>query len=226
VNAFANSRGLVIHHIYQDKAESGAREDRKELRRLLRDCDRGSIGMVIIPSLDRLSRDVRIAENLFWKFDRLSVRVLIADMPFYDGTNRRDVLVRQIREAIAEENRKDIIERLWKGRQERVRQGKPPGGTAPYGFERLPRRGLMPEPNEADVVRLIFELFDACKTRTAIADVLNERGKKRRNGAPWTRWQIAAIIRRRKLYEEGALVYGEASGSNEALILLKNRSAA
>jgi hypothetical protein len=35
----------------------------------------------------------------------------------YSGQNRRDVLIRQIREAIAEENRKDIIERLWKGRQ-------------------------------------------------------------------------------------------------------------
>ena len=59
-------------------------------------------GVVIIPQLDRLSRDVRIAENLFWKFNQLGIRVLIADMPTYDHTNRRDVLIRQIREAIAE----------------------------------------------------------------------------------------------------------------------------
>ena len=43
-------------------------------------------------------------------------------MPNYNGKDRKDVLIRQIREAIAEENRKEIIERLWKGRQERVRR--------------------------------------------------------------------------------------------------------
>jgi hypothetical protein len=36
-------------------------------------------------------------------------------MPTYNRRNRKGVLVRQIREAIAEENRKEIIEWLWKG---------------------------------------------------------------------------------------------------------------
>ncbi|MBI3637306.1 MAG: recombinase family protein [Candidatus Rokubacteria bacterium] len=73
------------------------------------------MGTVIIPSLDRLSRDVRLAENLFHEFEKCGVQVLIADMPTYNGKDRKDVLIRQIREAIAEENRKDIIERVRKG---------------------------------------------------------------------------------------------------------------
>lgn len=106
IQAFAERQGLLVARFYRDEAESGIKEDRKALRRLLRDCRAGRVGSVILPSLDRLSRDVRIA-----------------DMPSYNGRDRKDVLVRQIREAIAEENRKDIIERLWKGRQERVRRG-------------------------------------------------------------------------------------------------------
>jgi hypothetical protein len=51
--------------------------------------------------------------ELFHEFEKLGVQVLIADMPIYNGKDRRDVLIRQIREVIAEENRKDIIERLW-----------------------------------------------------------------------------------------------------------------
>src|SRR5260370_36736792 len=43
----------------------------------------------------------------------------------------QDVLIRQIREAIAEENRKDIIERIWKGRQARIRRGLRPVATYP-----------------------------------------------------------------------------------------------
>jgi len=61
-----------------------------------------------------LSRDVRIAETLFHEFAKLGVEILIAGMPTYNGRDRKDVLIRQIREAIAEENRKDIIDRLWK----------------------------------------------------------------------------------------------------------------
>jgi len=52
-------------------------------------------------------------------------------MPTYNGKDRKDVMILQIREAIAEENRKDIIERLWKGRQERVRKDSSPVGTCP-----------------------------------------------------------------------------------------------
>jgi DNA invertase Pin-like site-specific DNA recombinase len=44
-------------------------------------------------------------------------------MPTYNSRDREDVLLRQIRGANAEENRKDIIERLWKGRQQRARRG-------------------------------------------------------------------------------------------------------
>ena len=128
VTRFAQGQGLSVDRFYLDRAESGVAENRRELRKLRRDCRAGRVGTIIIPTLDRLSRDVRIAENLFYEFERLGVRVLIADMPTYNGKDRKDVLIRQIREAIAEENRKDIIERLWKGRQERARRGLPSGG--------------------------------------------------------------------------------------------------
>src|SRR5437667_8769309 len=82
VTAFAEAQNLVIDRFYRDEAQSGAAENRKQLKRLLRACERGFVGAIIIPSLDRLSRDVRIAENLFHQFDLLKIRVLIADMPY------------------------------------------------------------------------------------------------------------------------------------------------
>src|SRR5712691_7829254 len=75
VKAFAERQGLLVVRFYKDEAESGVKEDRKQLRRLLRDCRTGRVGSVILPSLDRLSRDVRIAENLFHKFAQFGVDV-------------------------------------------------------------------------------------------------------------------------------------------------------
>src|SRR5713101_2688146 len=147
VQAFAERQGLLVARFYRDEAESGIKEDRKQRQRLLRDCRAGRVGSVILPSLDRLSRDVRIAENLFHDFGVLGVEVLIADMPTYNSKDRKDVLIRQIRAAIAEENRKDIIERLWKGRQERVRRGLPSGGNVAYGYQRV---GKQLAPDDAE----------------------------------------------------------------------------
>lgn len=222
VTLFAERRGLFVRKFYRDEGESGVAEDRKALRRLLRDCRSGQVGAVILPSLDRLSRDVRLAENLFYEFGRLGVQILIADMPTYNGKDRKDVLIRQIREAIAEENRKDIIERLWKGRQERVRRGLTPGGNVAYGYRRN-GLGVEVDPEEAVVVRAIFALAVSGLPGQAIAGTLNEKGLVRRNGKPWTRRQVSAILMKRAMYSEGRVRYGPVVGENKKLIVIDER---
>ena len=217
---FAERQGLFVRRFYRDEAESGVKEHRQELRQLLKDCRARRVGIVILPSLDRLSRNVRIAENLFHQFEQLGVEVLIADMPTYNGKDRKDVMIRQIREAIAEENRKDIIERLWKGRQERVRRGLPPGGNVPYGYRRN-GAGLTPDQKESALVRRIFELAARGETRSAIAKVLEADGLVRRNGKPWTRRQVSAVLVRGSLYRHGVIHYGEVQGQRSDLTLLE-----
>ena len=217
---FAERQGLFVRRFYRDEAESGVKEHRQELRQLLKDCRARRVGIVILPSLDRLSRNVRIAENLFHKFEQLGVEVLIADMPTYNGKDRKDVMIRQIREAIAEENRKDIIERLWKGRQERGRRGLPPGGNVPYGYRRN-GAGLTPDQKERALVRRIFELAARGETRSAIAKVLEADGLVRRNGKPWTRRQVSAVLVRGSLYRHGVIHYGEVQGQRSDLTLLE-----
>jgi site-specific DNA recombinase len=225
VVAFAQQQDLSLDLIYKDEAESGAAESRKQLNRLRQACKRGEICVLIIPALDRLSRDVRIAEDLFWLFERYGVRVLIADMPHYDATNRRDVMIRQIREAIAEENRKDIIERLWKSRQERVRKGRTPGGNIPYGYRRDGKK-FVPDVTESRIVRLIFMWHLEEKPASEIAVMLNEQGSLRRNGSPWIGRQVLDVIGKQDLYKDGVVRYGQASGINKGLVLLEERVAA
>jgi site-specific DNA recombinase len=214
----AERNGLSIERFYKDEGESGVKEDRAELKRLMRDCRRRIVSSVVLPSLDRLSREVRIAENLFYEFKRLGVKVLIADMPQYNG-DRKDILIRQILEAIAEDNRREIIERLWKGRQERVRKGLFSGGTVPYGYSRN-GKGVVTNTKEAEIVKTIYLLADQGKTGKSIADELNRVGRTRRNGKPWTQRQVSRILQKEKLYREGILSYGETIGKNGKAAIL------
>jgi len=219
---FAERQGLLVEKFYRDEGESGAKENRKALRQLLMNCKAGEVGVVILPSLDRLSREVRIAENLFYEFKSLGVRVLIADMPQYNG-ERKDILIRQIFEAIAEDNRREIIERLWKGRQERIRKGLFPGGNIPYGYVRE-NETVRIYPQEAEIVTHIYTLARRRQTGQAIADELNRDGYTRRNGKSWTQRQVCRILRNEELYREGLVHYGKVLGESHLAAILPNDS--
>ncbi len=215
---FAERRGLLVESFYRDEGESGVKENRKALKRLLRDCKTGKVGVVILPSLDRLSREVRIAENLFHEFSSLGIRIMIADMPQYNGESK-DILVRQIFEAIAEDNRREIIERLWKGRQERVRKGLFPGGNLPYGYVRENGKVKI-DPQETEIVKQIYAMAGKRLTGQAIANKLNKRDYTRRNGMPWTQRQVCGILKKERLYKGGLMHYGKIIGENHSLAIL------
>jgi site-specific DNA recombinase len=217
VTLFAERHSLLVEKFYKDEGESGVKEDRKALRALMRACKNNRVECIILPSLDRLSREVRIAENLFHELKHLGVRVLIADMPYYNG-ERKDILMRQILEAIAEENRRDIIERLWKGRQERVSKGQFPGGNLPYGYIRSNRKVTV-NTHEAGIVSSIYELSSHGLSGYAIAEELNRLGHRRRNGTPWTQRQVCRILNQERLYREGLVRYGHIIGKNKFVIL-------
>jgi site-specific DNA recombinase len=216
---YIEGRGLKIDEFYVDKARSGVTENRRALRKLIRDCKAGRIAGVAVASLDRLSRDLRLTENLLFEFDRARITVFIADMPYYDAQNRRDVLLRQIREAIAEENRKEIIERLKKGREERIRKGRMAGGTLPYGYARN-GKAVAKDPHEVEIVRITFLLSHSGKNCQEIAAHLNGKGLVRRNRKPWTQRQVLSVLSRERLYKSGVVKYGEIQGDNKDFIIL------
>jgi site-specific DNA recombinase len=219
IERYAEAFGTPIDDYYIDEARSGVSERRTALNRLVRDCKAGRVHAVIVSSLDRLSRDLRFTENLLYDLEKVGVKVFIADMPNYDGKNRKDVLIRQIKEAIAEENRKEIIERLKKGREERARKGHMAGGTLPYGYNRIGKE-IRKNLQEVEIVKAIFSLNTQGKSCTEIAHSLNESGFTKRNGKDWTQRQIRAVLSRENLYKKGVLRYGDAEGKNEDFIIL------
>jgi len=219
INRFAEINSLKIGKFYLDEAQSGISEERKALRKLVKDCRAGKIEAIIVSSMDRLSRNLRFTENLLFELQGLNIKVLIADMPHYDYKNRKDVLIRQIKSAIAEENRKEIIERLKKGREERIRKGRLAGGTLPYGYKRIGKE-IKKDPGEVKIILSVFELRNQGKTGQEIADYLNSKGFIRRNGHPWTQRQVWAILNRDDLYQKGIVKYGEIRGENPDLVIL------
>jgi len=81
------------------------------------------------------------------------------------------------------------------------------------GFE-ICRQGLVVEPEEAEIVRMVFELAERGETNSGIARALNDDGLERRNGKPWTPRQVGVVLQRQAFYRQGAIRYGEVTGQN------------
>lgn len=84
--------------------------------------------------------------------------------------------------------------RLRRGRLQKARQGGYASGLPPFGYQAT-RGGkqLTVHPEEAEVVRQVFNLRRAGLTRYAIAGRLNAEGIPTREGKRWAYTQVGRI---------------------------------
>jgi len=68
------------------------------------------------------------------------------------------------------------------------------GGAAPFGYRRV-GMGFEPDPDEAPIRALIFELFLKHKRKLTVANILNKRGYRTRSGAKFSDTSIDRFLR-------------------------------
>lgn len=192
---------------YDDGGISGGTLDRPAMQRLLADIDAGLVQMVVVYKIDRLTRSLADFAKLVERFDaagssfvsvtqafntsssmgRLTLNVLLSFAQF-----EREVTAERIRDKIAASKKKG----LWMG-------GVPPLGYDPHPDPKI--RGLVINAEEAETVRMIFDLYDDLGCLNAVmrqADEMALRSKQHRfrsgrtqGGNPFSRGQIYALLR-------------------------------
>ena len=83
-------------------------------------------------------------------------------------------------------------------------------------------KGLQVDEAEVRTVKMIFELAELGRGAAIVARTLNAQGSVRRNGQPWTRRRVAAVLARGDFYRDGAIRYGPVTAANESLVLLRS----
>jgi len=75
------------------------------------------------------------------------------------------------------------------------REGRFIGGDV-YGYRPLPeRKGIEPDPEEAEIVKEIFKRWNAGASAMEIMHTLNLRGVLTKRGAQWSWYQVGAVLR-------------------------------
>ncbi len=157
---------------------SGAGTNRPGLQRALAAARAGVVDVLLVYRVDRLTRSLRDLVTLLDDLNRAGVVFRSATEPFDTATAIGRMLV-QMLGMFAQFERDTIIDRAIAGMERKAAAGKWKGGRRPFGYQVNPAtRTLIPHPDEAPLVRLLFGLYTADRLggRT-IARTLNDCGK-------------------------------------------------
>jgi len=157
---------------------------RSALDRLLAEAKKGNFHVVVFPSIDRAGRSVRDVIEI----DR-ALRAAGVDTIFLregvDTSTPTGELFRNIMASLAEFEGRVIYERLSKGKRRKASEGGYTGGWLPYGYRRAEDGSVQVMPEEAEVVKRIFDWAAEGKNLPWIARRLQAENVPTKNGGKW-----------------------------------------
>lgn len=176
--------------IYADEAVTGTRADkREEFQRMLTDCRRGKIDLILVKSVSRFARNIHDCLATVRELKALGVEVEFEE----DGLKTADMHDEMIIGAfssIAQEESTSISNNMRWSYARRMQNGTFTCCSAPYGYD-LTGGTLIPNTKEAPVVRRIFANYLSGKSMEQIADELNADCIPCKNGE--VKWYYTAV---------------------------------
>jgi DNA invertase Pin-like site-specific DNA recombinase len=192
VGPYAAKHGYEVVKEYMDEGISGNETTRRPgFQRLLADAQAGKFQAILCDDLDR-----------FGRFDAIDFGEVVAQGK-RDWNKFGDRIVTMLTSETKDSEQQAISRRVLTDMLRRARNGDYLGGPISYGYKAVEdaARGkrLVPDGRKADVVRLIFRLYDEGYTLGAIARELYNRGVASPSGAGrWSRNVILKILGQRK----------------------------
>ena len=142
---------------YDDPAFSGGNMERPALRRMMADIEAGKIDVVVIYKIDRLTRSLADFSKMVEVFERFGVSFVSVTQQFNTTTSMGRLML-NILLSFAQFEREVTGERIRDKIAASKRKGMWMGGVPPLGYD-VENRRLVPNENEANLIRHIFQRF-------------------------------------------------------------------
>ena len=151
---------------YDDGGYSGGTLNRPALQRLLADIDAGTIDLIVVYKIDRLTRSLSDFAKIVERLDARSASFVSVTQSF-NTTTSMGRLTLNVLLSFAQFEREVTGERIRDKISASKKKGMWMGGFVPIGYDAVDRQ-LKVNPEEAIIVRRIFDLY---RTHRNIADV-------------------------------------------------------
>jgi site-specific DNA recombinase len=199
IRTYCDQHRLHLVRIYEDGGVSGGNgiEDRVALPRMLSDLYRGDFEAIVVARLDRLARKIALQEAIVEDLRKHGGLLLSVAEPDLCSEDPARILMRQMLGVFAEYERNLITARLTAGRRRKKCEGGYTGELLPLGYRvkgQGKRARVVVVESEAEVVQMIFDLYEQGLTMRQIARRLTQDGVRTKRGGTWRHSQIKAIL--------------------------------
>ena len=191
--------------VFEDEGFSGGNLNRPAFRDMMEGIRKHQFKAIVVYRLDRISRNISDFTSLIDELTKLEVSFVSIREQFDTSTPMGRAMMFII-SVFSQLERETIAERIRDNMHELAKTGRWLGGNAPTGFKSeavskvnvdgKTRKSfkLVPIPEEADIPKLIFDLYTETDSLTAVEAELLRRRIKTKQGKDFTRFAIKAIL--------------------------------
>lgn len=188
----------ILVDVYADEGISGTNaKKRKEFLRMMRDCETGKIDYVLTKSISRFARNTVECLSYVRHLQSIGVQ-LYFEKEGVDTATAVSELILTVMAAFAQEESRSISENLKWGIRKRFEKGES-RWTKTYGYRKMPDGEICIEPGEAEIVRMIFKMYQQGVSIPHILDCLNTMQiRSARGNQMWSKNAVKYLLQNEK----------------------------
>ena len=187
-----NHSGWQYVGVYADEALTGTRDNRENFQRLLADCRTGKVDLVLTKSISRFARNTVTLLETVRELKILGVDIYFEEQNIHSLSADGELMLTILASYAQEESLSVSENQKWRVRHN-FENGMPWNGTV-LGY-RYNQGTFEIEPEEAEIVRSIFDTYSKGIGATTIAKMLNQKKVPTRYGNEWHDTSVMGILR-------------------------------
>ena len=198
IEEYTNKNNIQIVKTFIDRAKSATSANRPEFQNMIKFCeaDNTGISMVIVHKLDRFSRDKYDSAMYKQKLKVNGIRVVSVLENLNDSPE--SVILESVIEGMAQYYSANLAREVAKGQKENALKALHNGGDAPLGYDVEHDKTYSINEEEAQAVKIIFDMYVKGYSYSNIIDELNELGYKTKRGNKFGKNSLYGIISNEK----------------------------
>lgn len=208
---YCRQKKIIIVETYVDEARSATTDKRPSFQRMIADSEKKLFDIVLVHKLDRFARN-RYDSAIYKRELKKNGVSLFSVLENLDDSPE-SIMMEAVLEGMAEYYSQNLARETMKGMKENALQTIHTGGKPPLGYDVDPEtKKLVVNPQEAEAVKLIYQMFADGESHSTIIKTLNALGYKTKKGADFIPTSLYSILTNPKY--SGLYVFNRSSAKN------------
>ena len=187
-------------YIFEDEGFSGAHVKRPEFSKMMKEAKEHKFSTIVCYRLDRISRNISDFAALIDELSTLGIS-FVSVKELFDTTQPMGRAMMYIASVFSQLERETIGERIKDNMEELAKDGRWLGGVTPTGYRSVKisenkkyKYVLEIVKEEAEAVKLMFDVFGTTRSLSKTAGYLNKKGMHTKNLKPHTPVSVKGIL--------------------------------